>query len=147
MTFQQWAALIGSSSYLLLLQFASSVLCQCGTLQNVSSLGIRICESVWPEGSAIAQAVNPSLPTAVARFRARVRSCENCGVQSGTGVGFLQALRFTLPLIPPTVPHSSFIIRDWYNRPNSGRRTKWTRSDPVPRKNIVDENFDVNFVM
>jgi hypothetical protein len=35
-------------------------------------------------------------------------------------------------LIPPAAPHSSSIIRDWYERPASGRRTKWTRSHPTP---------------
>jgi hypothetical protein len=34
-----------------------------------------------------------------------------------TGAGFLQVLRFSLPiLIPPTAPHSSSIIRGWCNR-------------------------------
>jgi hypothetical protein len=58
-----------------------------------------------------------------------------CGGQSGTGVGFLRVLRFPLPiLIPPTAPHSlSSIIRGWYSRPISGRRTKWTQSHPTPR--------------
>jgi hypothetical protein len=52
-----------------------------------------------------------------------------CGGQSGTGAGFLRVLRFPLPVsIPPTAPHSSYIIRGWYNRPVSGRRTKWTHS-------------------
>jgi hypothetical protein len=78
----------------------------------------------------MAQAVSRRLPTAAARVRAQVWSC--CG-QSGTGAGFLRVLRFPLPvLIPPTPPHSSSIIWDWYNRPNSGRRTKWTQSHPTP---------------
>jgi hypothetical protein len=34
----------------------------------------------------------------------------------GTGEGFLSVLRFPLPLIPPTAPHSSSIIWGWYNR-------------------------------
>jgi hypothetical protein len=25
-------------------------------------------------------------------------------------------------------------IRDWYNRPNSGRRARWTQSHPIPRQ-------------
>jgi hypothetical protein len=37
-------------------------------------------------------------PTARARVRAQVRSCGICGVQSGTGAGFLRV---------PTAPHSS----------------------------------------
>jgi hypothetical protein len=52
---------------------------------------------------------------------------------SGTGEGFLRLLWFPLTIIiPPTTPHSSSIIRGWYNRPNSGRRTKWTQSYPTP---------------
>jgi hypothetical protein len=35
-------------------------------------------------------------------------------------------------LIPPTAPHSSFIIRDWYNRAVSGRCAEWTQSHPNP---------------
>jgi hypothetical protein len=44
-------------------------------------------------------------------------------------VGFSRVLMVPLPiLIPPTTPHlSSSIIRDWYNRRISGRRTKWTQ--------------------
>jgi hypothetical protein len=41
----------------------------------------------------------------------------DCVGQSGTGPGFLQILRFLLPiLIPPNVPHSS-ITPSWCNRP------------------------------
>jgi hypothetical protein len=67
------------------------------------------------------------------RPASQVRACGICGGQSGTGADFLQVLRFPLSiLIPPTAPHSS-IIRGWYNRPNSGRRTKWTQSHPTLR--------------
>jgi hypothetical protein len=69
-------------------------------------------------GRDIAQAVSRWLPPAAARVRAQDRSCGICGGQSGTGVGFLRVLRCPLPiLIPPTAPHSSSIIRGWYNRP------------------------------
>jgi hypothetical protein len=53
------------------------------------------------------------------KVRARVRSCGICGGQSGTGVGFLQVLRFPLPVfIPPIAPQApSSVIWDWYNRP------------------------------
>jgi hypothetical protein len=52
------------------------------------------------------------------------------------GPGFLRVLRFPLPiLISPTAPHSSSsIVRSWYNRSVSGRRTKWTQSQPHPKK-------------
>jgi hypothetical protein len=80
------------------------------------------------KGRAIAQAVSHRLPIAAARVRAQVKSCGICGGQSGTGAGFLQVLRCSLTiLIPPTAPQlSSSIIRGWYHRPISGRRTKWT---------------------
>jgi hypothetical protein len=88
------------------------------------------------DGRAIAQAVSRRLPTTAARVRAQVTSCGIYGGQSGTGAGFLPVLRFSLPiLIPPTAPHSlsSSIIRGLYNRPISGRRTKWTQSHPTRR--------------
>jgi hypothetical protein len=79
-------------------------------------------------GRAIAQEVSRRLPTAAARVRAQVRSCGTCGGRIGAGAGFLRVLLFPLTiLIPPTAPHSSSIIRGWYNRPISGRRTKWTQ--------------------
>jgi hypothetical protein len=86
-------------------------------------------------GRAIAQAVSSWLPTAAVQVRAQVGSCGICGEQSGAGAGFLRVLRFPLPiLIPPTAPHSSSmsIVRGWYNRPVSGRRTKWTQSHLTP---------------
>jgi hypothetical protein len=74
------------------------------------------------------------LSIAAARVRAQVRSYKICSGLSGTGAGFLRALQFSLPIIPPTAPHSSSsIIRGRYNRPNSGRRAKQTRSHPTPR--------------
>jgi hypothetical protein len=87
-------------------------------------------------GRATAQAVNRRLPTAAARVRTQVRLCGICGGQSGTGAGFLRVLRFLLPiLVPPTAPHSSSsAVPGWYNRPVSGRRTKWAQSHPTPRK-------------
>jgi hypothetical protein len=54
---------------------------------------------------------------------------------TSSGAGLLRVLLLPLPLlILPTAPHSSSsIIRRWYDRPNSGRRTKWTQSHPNPR--------------
>jgi hypothetical protein len=85
-------------------------------------------------GHAIAQAASRRLPTAADRIRVQVMSRGICGGQSGIEAGFLRVLRFPpLILISPTAPHSSSIIRGWYNRPISGRRTKWTQSHPTPR--------------
>jgi hypothetical protein len=69
-----------------------------------------------------------------ARVRVHVRSCGiSCG-QSGTGAACLRVLRFPLSiLIPQIASQSSSINRGWYNRPISGRRTKWTGSRPTPR--------------
>jgi hypothetical protein len=105
-----------------------------GAHQTPSNDTVRWAELRAYLGRAIAQAVSRRLPTAAARVRAQVRSCGICGGQRGTGIGFLRVLRFPLPvLIPPTAPHSSFITRGWYNRPNSGRRTKWTQPDTTTR--------------
>jgi hypothetical protein len=76
-----------------------------------------------PIGRAVAQAVSRLL-----------KSCGIYGEQTGTGVGFLWVLQFPPSLIPPTAPHSSSIIRGWYNRPNSGRRTEWTQPHHTLRK-------------
>jgi hypothetical protein len=75
-------------------------------------------------------------PTTAARVRTQVRTCGICGGRSGTGAGFLRVLWFPLTiLIPPPAPHSlSSIIRGWFNRPISGRHTKWTQSHPKPKK-------------
>jgi hypothetical protein len=71
------------------------------------------------QGRSIAQAVSRRLLTVVSSVRAQVWSCGICGGQSGAGAGFLQVLRFPLPIfIPPTAPQSApSIIWDWYNRP------------------------------
>jgi hypothetical protein len=81
-------------------------------------------------GRAIAPAVSRRFPTAAAQ----VRPPGICGGQSGIGADFLRVFRVPLPIIiPPTAPHSSTIIRGWYNRPISGRRTKWTQYHPTTR--------------
>jgi hypothetical protein len=59
-------------------------------------ISIRPCRS---------SAVRRWLPTAAARVRVQA-ACGVCGVQSGTGVGFLQVLLFPLPIIPPISPLS-----------------------------------------
>jgi hypothetical protein len=83
------------------------------------------------EGSAISQAINRLLLSKMARLLSQVNSGGICGRQSGTEADFLRVLGFPLPiLIPPNAPCSS-IIRGWYNRPISGRSTKWTQSHPT----------------
>jgi hypothetical protein len=58
-------------------------------------------------GRDIAQWVSRRLPTAAVRVRAQVRLCGICGGKSGTGAGFLWALRSPLPiLIPQTAPNT-----------------------------------------
>jgi hypothetical protein len=54
-------------------------------------------------GRAIAQAVSRWLPTSAARLRVRAELCVG---QSGTGAGFLQVLRFPLPIIIPPISPS-----------------------------------------
>jgi hypothetical protein len=73
-------------------------------------------------------------PPAAVRVRAQVRLCVICGGENDTGADFLRVLEFPLSVVvPPTTPHSLSIIRGWYNRPVSGRRTKWTVS-PRPEE-------------
>jgi hypothetical protein len=93
------------------------------------------CNCYCKVGRAITQAVSRQLPTAAARVRAKVRRCGICGGQSSNGAGFHLVLQFPLPvLITPTAPHSPpSVIRGWYNRPITGRRTKWTQPHPTPR--------------
>jgi hypothetical protein len=86
------------------------------------------------EGCAVSRAVNRRLLTAAGLVRARVRPHGIWGGQSGTGPDFLLILLFSLPIIPTSLHSSSMsIIRGYYNMPNSGWRTKWTRSHPTPR--------------
>jgi hypothetical protein len=94
------------------------------------------CGHLWSVeiGRAIAQTVSRWLPTAAARVQTQDRSCGICGRQSGTGAGFLRVLRIPLPiLIQPTAPHSSSIIRCWYNRLIS---FKWTQVSHRPKKSV-----------
>jgi hypothetical protein len=55
----------------------------------------------------IAQAVRCWLTTSAVQLLGRVRSCGICGEQSCIGAGFLRVLRFPLPLMSPTAPHSA----------------------------------------
>jgi hypothetical protein len=59
---------------------------------------------------------------------------------SSGNVGFVVdkvTLWFPLPILISTTAlqsSSSSIIQRWYDRPNSGRCTKWTQSQPHPKK-------------
>jgi hypothetical protein len=111
----------------------------------------QFCMGVWEErasaggreidtGGAVnkKRLVNTGFPPWRPGFE--TRSCGICGGQSSIGAGSLRVLRCPLPiLIPPTAPHSSSIIRGWYNRPISGRRTMWNRSHSTPR-NLKKKN-------
>lgn len=52
-----------------------------------------------PSHSSIAQAVSHQLPTSAAQVQSRVKSCDICSVQSGTGASLLQALQFSLQIL------------------------------------------------
>jgi hypothetical protein len=104
-----------------------------------------ICDTAiikFRQGRVIVQTVSHRLPTAAVRVRVQLKLCGICGGQSDIGAGFVLVLRFPLPIfIPLTSPpssssssSSSSIIRGWYKRPISGRRTKGTQSQPTPRK-------------
>jgi hypothetical protein len=85
------------------------------------------------EGSVTALAVSCWFPNTVVRVRTHIKSYGICGGRRYTGAGFLRSLLFPLPILnTPIAPHSSSTIRGWYNRPNTGRRTKWAHSDPLP---------------
>jgi hypothetical protein len=73
----------------------------------------------WTADRPVAQVVSPRLSVSAARVRAPGNSCGICGGRSSTGVGFLSALPFPLPLIAPHP--SSCTIQHQYKRPVSGR--------------------------
>jgi hypothetical protein len=75
------------------------------------------------------------------------RLCTICGARSSTGAGFLQVLRFPLPiLIPQNAPYTTNTINQgWYHRSTSGCHTKWTRSHPISlikEKKLKHENLE-----
>jgi hypothetical protein len=104
------------------------------TLEVLDKRSITYSTNVNVTGRAIGQAVSRRLPTMTALVRAQVRT-RICGGQSDSGARFLRVLRFPQPvLIPPTDPHSSSLVRCWYNRHISGRHTRWTQFHPPPKK-------------
>jgi hypothetical protein len=105
-------------------------------------LFLHFISKLAEKGRTIVRAVSRRLPIVAVRVRSQVRSCGICGGQSGSEAGFLRVLRFPLPiLIPPTASHSSpSIIRDWYNRPNSGPCATPTQ-ETEKKKNANAVNF------
>jgi hypothetical protein len=59
------------------------------------------------------------------------------------GQVFSEYFDFPLPIRIPTIAPQLSIIWGWYNRPISGRHTKWTQSHPTPRekKNLQTTKF------
>jgi hypothetical protein len=86
------------------------------------------------EGRAIAQAVSRRITTAEPGFEPRLGHVGFVVDEAVLSEVFSEYFRFPLSiLIPPTAP-SSYIIRVWYTRSISGRRTKWTQSHPHSTK-------------
>jgi hypothetical protein len=70
--------------------------------------------AILDEGRAVAQVVSRRLPISAVRVRFQISSFRICGLQNGTGTGFLQVLRLQLLiLIPPNSPYSPIIL--WPN--------------------------------
>jgi hypothetical protein len=88
-------------------------------------------------GRAITQVVLVGFPPRPPGFDPQIMSCGICGGQSGTGASFLRVLLFPLSILIPLNAPYSFIIRGWYNRQISGRRTKWTQFHPIPQNEVV----------
>jgi hypothetical protein len=83
-------------------------------------------------GHAVTRVVSPRLPTAATLVRARVKSCEICGAQSGISV---------FPAKHSTYC-STLIIRSWYNKPSNGLSISRLCSTPLQKgkwKYIYDE--------
>jgi hypothetical protein len=98
---------------------------------------------------AMTQAVSRLFSNAAARVPTQVRSCGICGVQSGTGVGFLRLLRFPLPILVPENVHYAYLILSWCNRPVSDLSTKRSQSHSTLRNQARDlwkRIFDVKFM-
>jgi hypothetical protein len=66
------------------------------------------CRVTLAYDHAVAQTISHRLPTAATRVRSQFKSCEICGELRDTGVGFLIALLFLLPVLsPPNVLYLS----------------------------------------
>jgi hypothetical protein len=84
-------------------------------------------------GRAIAQTVRAHVSNEAALVLSQITSRGICGGRSDTEAGFLPVFLFPLLiLIPRTAPYSP-VIRGWYNRPTSGRSTKWIQPQLTQR--------------
>jgi hypothetical protein len=87
---------------------------------------------ILSKAHAIAQVVSRRFPTAAARVRSQVRSGHVEFVPDENKLGQVFSEYFGFPCqfsfhrLLHIHHHLSSIIWGWYNRPNSGRRTKWT---------------------
>jgi hypothetical protein len=93
-------------------------------------------------GRAIAQALSNRFSTAAARVRAQFWSCGICGIQSGTGAGFLRMLRFTMSIhIPPTVQHPCIVgvgaIGQLVADVPSGLSLTQTKETEIPKRKML----------
>jgi hypothetical protein len=140
-----WTCLRGCVAVLRRWALAEGELWGCGMKRSLFPWGQR--KTVTNKyGRAIVRRLLAGLPPRRPGFQVRSGHMGFVVDKVALGAGFLQVLRFPLPiLIPPTAPHSSSsIIRDWYNRPISGRRTKWTnKSHPtsINKKNALKTNW------
>jgi hypothetical protein len=92
-------------------------------------------------GRAIAQAVSHRLPTVAARVQSQVMW--DLWWTKWHWVRFPPSTSVS-PVNSHSTDCSTLIIRVWYNRPNSGRRTKCTQSHPTPKEIKKIVKWDVN---
>jgi hypothetical protein len=76
------------------------------TLLNASAMWIK---QHYPSRKGVSK-LSGRFSTSAVLARSQIRSCEICGRQSGTLVGFLLVLRFPLPILIPPTNKNSLII-------------------------------------
>jgi hypothetical protein len=85
--------------------------------------------------AAIAQAISRRLPTAAARVRSQVTSVGFVVDKVALGQVFSEHFGFLCKFsFHRLLQNHCHIVWGWYNRPNSGRPTKWTQSHPTSKK-------------
>jgi hypothetical protein len=87
-------------------------------------------------GRAIAQAVSRRLPTAAALFEPRSDRVAFVVNKVALEQVFSEYFGLSCQFLFHRVLHTrACTVRGWYNRPVSGRRTKWTQSHLTKKKN------------